>query len=66
MAVENTGCKPCGIFLTHGHYDHTGAVDELRTHWPEIPVYLNHRDRYEGDAYALQLFPRLAGEVRGL
>jgi len=63
-AVENTGCKPCGIFLTHGHYDHTGAVDELRTHWPEIPVYLNHRDRYEGDAYALQLFPRLAGEVR--
>ena len=63
-AVENTGCKPGGIFLTHGHYDHTGAVDELRTHWPEIPVYLNHRDRYEGDAYALQLFPRLAGEVR--
>ena len=63
-AVENTGCKPCGIFLTHGHYDHTGAADELRTYWPEIPVYLNRRDRYEGDAYALQLFPRLAGEVR--
>ena len=63
-AVERTGCKPCGIFLTHGHYDHTGAVDELRTNWPEIPVYLSRRDRYEGDAYALQLFPRLAGEVR--
>ena len=63
-AVENTGCKPCGIFLTHGHYDHTGAADELRTYWPEIPVYLNRRDRYERDAYALQLFPRLAGEVR--
>lgn len=63
-AVENTGCKPCGIFLTHGHYDHTGAADELRTYWPEIPVYLNRRDCYEGDAYALQLFPRLAGEVR--
>ena len=63
-AVENTGCKPCGIFLTHGHYDHTGAADELRAYWPEIPVYLNRRDRYEGDAYALQLFPRLAGEVR--
>ena len=62
--MENTGCKPCGIFLTHGHYDHTGAADELRAYWPEIPVYLNRRDRYEGDAYALQLFPRLAGEVR--
>ena len=49
-AVENTGCKPCGIFLTHGHYDHTGAADELRTYWPEIPVDLHRRDRDEGDA----------------
>ena len=63
-AVEAAGCTPCGIFLTHGHYDHTGAVDQLRTYWPEVPVYLSRRDRYEGDAYALQLFPRLAGEVR--
>ena len=50
-AVENTGCKPCGIFLTHGHYDHTGAADELRAYWPEIPVYLNRRDRYEGELF---------------
>ena len=62
--LEDLGSEPSMILLTHAHYDHTGAVDELRTHWPEIPVYLNHRDRYEGDAYALQLFPRLAGEVR--
>ena len=28
-AVEESGCVPCAILLTHGHYDHTGAVAEL-------------------------------------
>ncbi len=60
-AVENTGCAPCAILLTHGHYDHTGAVAELQARWPEIPVYLNRRDVYEGDAYLQQLFPPVAG-----
>ena len=61
--VAETGCAPCAILLTHGHYDHTGAVGELRAKWPEIPVYLNHRDVYE-DAYTQQLFPPLGGDVR--
>ena len=25
-AVKESGCTPCAILLTHGHYDHTGAV----------------------------------------
>ena len=45
------------FLLTHGHYDHTGAVAELRQLWPEVPVYLNRRDRYDGDPYMAQLFP---------
>ena len=56
-AVVDTGCAPCAILLTHGHYDHTGGVAELRAKWPDVPVYLNHRDQYEGDAYLQQLFP---------
>ena len=62
-AVAETGCAPCAILLTHGHYDHTGAVGELQAKWPEIPVYLSRRDVY-ADAYTRQLFPPLSGDVR--
>ena len=60
-AVVDTGCAPCAILLTHGHYDHTGGVAELRAKWPDVPVYLNHRDQYERDAYLQQLFPPVPG-----
>ena len=60
-AVVDTGCAPCAILLTHGHYDHTGGVAELRAKWPYVPVYLNRRDQYEGDAYLQQLFPPVPG-----
>ena len=60
-AVAQTGCVPCAILLTHGHYDHTGGVAELSAKWPEVPVYLNQRDQYQGDAYLAQLFPPVSG-----
>lgn len=63
VAVAETGCAPCAILLTHGHYDHTGAVTALREKWPGIPVYLNHKDQYTDDAYAMQLFPPIPGTV---
>ena len=62
-AVAGTGCAPCAILLTHGHYDHTGAVAALREKWPSIPVYLNHKDQYRDDAYAMQLFPTIPNTV---
>ena len=43
-AVEQTGCRPDCILLTHGHYDHTGGVAGLRQRWQDIPVYINRRD----------------------
>ena len=62
-AMAETGCVPCAILLTHGHYDHTGAVGDLQAKWPETPVYLNRRDVY-ADACTQQLFPLLSGDVR--
>lgn len=36
--VEKHGLKVVGILLTHGHFDHIGAVDELGVYW-DVPVY---------------------------
>ena len=60
-ALRKLDVQVSHILLTHGHYDHTGAVADLRARWPQVPVYLNRRDQYEGDAYLQQLFPPVAG-----
>ena len=36
--------KPNAIILTHGHFDHVGAVKDLRDTW-NVPVYA-HRDEF--------------------
>lgn len=62
-AVRESGCTPCAILLTHGHYDHTGAVAQLRQMWPQVPVYLGHKDQYEAGTYAAELFPAIPDSV---
>ena len=39
--VENTGCTPVMILLTHGHFDHCTAVRDLLERWPDLPVYIH-------------------------
>ncbi len=41
--LEDNHLKCDAIFLTHGHYDHVGAVDTLREE-TGAPVYMNPRD----------------------
>ncbi|WP_430606207.1 metallo-beta-lactamase [Enterococcus sp. AZ170] len=38
--IEKTDTTPVSILLTHTHYDHIGAVEELRHHY-SIPVYVS-------------------------
>ena len=39
-AVEDLNVRPVAILLTHTHYDHIGAVDEIRKEY-DIPVYVS-------------------------
>ena len=47
-----TNSKPKAIILTHGHFDHVGAIIELIEHW-DIPVYAHEQE-----------IPFLSGQVR--
>ncbi|MGM9607341.1 MAG: MBL fold metallo-hydrolase [Oscillospiraceae bacterium] len=43
-AVAQMEMTPAAILLTHGHYDHTGAVPDLLREYPGLPVYLHPLD----------------------
>ncbi|KAF1296907.1 hydrolase [Enterococcus sp. JM4C] len=38
--ITTIGQQPVAILLTHTHYDHIGAVEELRHHY-QVPVYVS-------------------------
>ena len=42
-AVEESGCTPVAILLTHGHYDHTGAALAVAGE-TGVPIYINEKD----------------------
>lgn len=42
--LEQRGLEPAGILLTHGHFDHIGAIGELQEKWPALPVYVHPAD----------------------
>ena len=42
--VAEMGGKPAGILLTHGHFDHILAVEEVRDQY-KIPVYASRSEQ---------------------
>ena len=44
QTIQERGWTPRMILLTHGHFDHVGAVEFLRKIYPEVTVYLNEKD----------------------
>ncbi len=53
-AAEKLDCTVDKILLTHGHYDHTGAVATLLETLPPTAVYIHQADF---DSPQTQLFP---------
>lgn len=42
--LEKNGLQPAGILLTHGHFDHIGAIAGLQARWSDLPVYVHPAD----------------------
>jgi len=45
--IESNRLRPRAILLTHGHFDHTGAVAEVASQTGEPPVYICREDAAE-------------------
>ncbi|MGL5978760.1 MAG: MBL fold metallo-hydrolase [Erysipelotrichaceae bacterium] len=41
--ISDLGCRVVAVVLTHGHFDHIGAVDALVDHY-QCPLYLHEAD----------------------
>ena len=61
-AIQKSGTQVDYILITHGHYDHTGAVPELKAALPDARIYIHQAD---ANGAGSTLFP-LAGEVEDL
>jgi len=44
QALNEQELVPTAILLTHGHFDHIGAVNALQRAFPKIPVYVGAKD----------------------
>lgn len=52
--VEKSGTKPVGILLTHGHFDHAGAADEIsKEYGVKIYAFEGERKTLEDPSYNL-------------
>ncbi len=51
LKITELGVKPVAILLTHGHFDHIGAVDELRDKYKiKVYIYEDEKDVMTSDA----------------
>ena len=47
--IEKSGLELKMILLTHGHWDHVGAIPALLKKWPDLPVYAHKKELCPAD-----------------
>ena len=58
--IEQSGLELKMILLTHGHWDHVGAIPALLEKWPDLPVYAHEKELCPSDEpNPHYFFPRL-------
>ncbi len=63
--IATDGLKPCAIFVTHHHGDHTGGVTELADHFG-LPVYGPAHERIPGLTHPVREGDRILLQEPGL
>ena len=58
-ALESRGLEPSAILLTHGHFDHVGALDDLLERWQALPVLLHAADQAWAFDHPFNAYPPL-------
>lgn len=59
--VEEEGCEPRFLLITHGHFDHISGVQLITGKYPKLTVLYAGRDiksdtRFETDGFTIQVF----------
>ena len=62
-AVRDSGMELAAVFLTHAHYDHTGAVPALKEAYPGLPIYLHDADFALGTGNPSAIMPQAKGRT---
>lgn len=47
--IAKSGLEPKMILLTHGHWDHVGAIPALLEKYPDLPVYAHEKELCPAD-----------------
>ena len=43
-AIKSKGLNPLGVLITHSHFDHVGALDDLKKEYPNM-IVINNKNK---------------------